>query len=466
MKAVKKHSLLILFILGLLLRLSLLFYDYSWDINNPIAWAKDLHNRGFQGFYETQSSEIYATLFPNYPPLSSFIFYVLYYLHSLLEKLAWQINISFPLFPSKLIFLIQNRTFLAATLKLPAVFADLGIAWTCLLFARKIKPGNELTSKLATMSILFNPAFFYNSALWGQIDSLPIFFVLLSIYLLFFTNKYLLSSLFFVLGILAKPTTLIYLPIYLIFFFQKYKLINFLKATLFGLLIFYLSFIPFLSSLKNPLLPFTIFTEKIMAAQSLPFVTNGAFNFWVLIRGFAGIKDTAPFLFGISYRLWGYIITGFFTVFIVLKMVRHSGKRIVNRRGARPESLLDSGVPCLWRDHQNDIFLAFFLIAFIAFLFLTKMHERYSLLPLPFLLLATLMNRKLLKWFIILSLISLFNLYHSWPVPKLVIITDVLYLPFITLALSSLNLGLFLVIFIKFRNQKFVEPKKLKVERI
>ena len=108
----------------------------------------------------------------------------------------------------------------------------------------------------------------------------------------------------------------------------------------------------------------------------------------------------------------------------------------------------------------------FFLIAFIAFLFLTKMHERYSLLPLPFLLLATLMNRKLLKWFIILSLISLFNLYHSWPVPKLVIITDVLYLPFITLALSSLNLGLFLVIFIKFRNQKFVEPKKLKVERI
>src|SRR3989344_652357 len=429
----KKRFLVLLFISGLILRLSLLFYDYSWDLNNHIAWAKDLHNRGFGGFYETQSSEVYASLFPNFPPLSSFIFYILYSIHSLLEKVAWEINLAVPLFPSKLVFFIQSRTFLAALMKLPAVFADLGIAWIIYLFSKKLSK-NQVTNKLITSLVLFNPAFFFLSSLWGQIDSLPIFFALISIYLLLFTEKYIAGDLLFVLGILVKPTALVYLPIYLISFLQKYKLIKFIKAVLLGSLIFYLSFIPFLSNLKNPFLPFTIFTEKIMAAQSLPFVTNGAFNFWVLIKGFTGIKDTAPFLLGISYRLWGYFITGFF-ILLTLK------------------SFLKT---------KNQFFYSVFLIAFAVFLFLTKMHERYSLLPLPFILLASLKNspkgrsissrKNLLKWFVVLSLISFLNLYHSWPVPKLGFITDLLYYPAITSGLSLFNVVIFF--YLIFRQNK------------
>src|SRR3990167_2170001 len=443
-KLLKKQPLFLILFLGLFLRLSLLFLDYSWDVHNHIVWAKDLWQSGFAGFYEKQSSEVYATIYPNYPPLAIFIFYLFYPLQSIIEKIAWQINIALPLFPSKLIFFIQSRTFLAAVMKLPAVFADLGIAWLCFLIVLRLRSGqakNKMVAILAVSFVLFNPAFFYNSSLWGQIDIIPIFFVLFSFYLLLFNKRYLLSGLVFTFALLVKPTAFVYLPLYIIFFINKYSLINFLKTFLIANFIFLISFFPYLKNLNNLLLPYSIYSEKILAAQSLPYVTNGAFNFWVLITGFAGIKDTAPFLFGISYGLWGYFITGSFIIFVLVKFFRHSGKRVER---ARPESNNDSGVPFDFaQGPQNDIFLAFFLIAFAAFLFLTKMHERYSILPLPFLLLVGLKNQNLLKWFVILSLISLLNLYHSWPVPRLDFLTNILYLPFITTGISLVNVFIF-----------------------
>ncbi len=420
MKFIKKHTLLTLFILGLLLRLSLIFIDFSWDVNNHIAWAKDLHNRGFRGFYEMQSSEVYATLYPNYPPLSLFIFYLIYALQSFVDSIAWWLNLTIPLFPSKLIFFLKERSFLAGIMKLPGIFSDLGIAWVCFLFAKKIITSNQLASKLVTTFVLFNPAFFFNSALWGQIDSIPIFFVLLSIYFLLFTKRFIFSGIFFVLALLVKPTALVFLPLYFIFFIRKYSLANFLKTFLVGNFIFFVSFFPFLKNLNNLLLPYSIYSEKILAAQSLPFVTNGAFNFWVLIRGFDGIKDTAPFLFGISYRLWGYLTTGFFTLFILIR----SGQRF-------------------------RVFYSLFLLAFVSFLFLTKMHERYSMLPLPFLLLAGLKNKKIFRLFVILSLISFLNLYHSWPVPKIEILFTVISNPLVVVVISLLNIILFFYLFKK-----------------
>src|SRR3989344_3870666 len=448
-KLLKKQPLYLILFLGLFLRLSLLFLDYSWDVHNHIVWAKDLWQSGFAGFYEKQSSEVYATIYPNYPPLAIFIFYLFYPLQSIIEKIAWQINIALPLFPSKLIFFIQSRTFLAAVMKLPAVFADLGIAWLCFLIVLRLRSGqakNKMVAILAVSLVLFNPAFFYNSSLWGQIDIIPIFFVLFSFYLLLFNKRYLLSGLVFTLALLVKPTAFVYLPLYIIFFIYKYSLINFFKTFLISNFIFLISFLPFLKNLNNFLLPYSIYSEKILAAQSLPYVTNGAFNFWVLIKGFTGIKDTAPFIFGISYRLWGYFITGFFTVLILKIFIRHSGESRYNRDDSRIVVK-----KLRFRTSRNDIsqsfFYATFLIAFAAFLFLTKMHERYSMLPLPFLLLASLKNKKLIKWFIILSLMSLLNLYHSWPVPRLEFLTDILYLPFITTGLSSVNVFLFLYLF-------------------
>ena len=398
MHFIKRHAFVLILLLGLFIRLLVMFHDYSWDVNNHIVWAKDLHNRGFEDFYTTQSSEVYASLYPNYPPLAMFFFYLSYPLPKIIFSVFWWLNVHIPFFPSKLVFFVQERTFLAAMMKIPAIIADFGIVWLISLFIKKIKFSKAAARRallLGTSLILFNPAFFYNSAYWGQIDLIPIFFVLTSVYLLLYKKNYILSGIFFTLGLLIKPTPIVYLPIYLFIFLAggfKKTLMTFVASAI----VFITAFAPFLGKAYDLFSPFKIYFEKIIQAQSISFVTNGAFNMWLLITQFKGIKSSEPFLLIASYDIWGYIFVGIMTYLIIDTLIR--GK--------------------LRKDHTK-IFYAFFLSSFACFLFLTKMHERYTMLMLPFLLLFSLKNRYAFKIFILLSIFSFLNLYHSWAVPKI-----------------------------------------------
>lgn len=422
MKFIKKRPLFILFLLGLIVRLSMIYYDYSWDVNNHMVWAKDLMMRGPINFYETISSNVFAYPTPNYPPLAIYIFVVMKGLNPLIHRLYWWLNITIPLIPSKLIFFLEKTVFLAGLMKIPAILADLGVALMVFFFAKKIIPKNKKGQIIATSFILFNPAFIFNSALWGQIDSVPIFFVLLSSYFLLYSKKDFLSAVLFLAALLIKPTVIIFLPVYGVLFIKKcgFKktVINLLLMTI----LFHLSFFPFIKGKNIFLYPYQVYWEKILAAQSLSFVTNGAFNPWVLITKMKGVKDTAVFFLGVPYRAFGYVITGILGLFAILPIIK--GKKT-------PE----------------DFFTAMFLVAFAAFLFLTKMHERYSLLPLVFLLLLSLKRKKLSGWFVFLSIISFINHYHSWAVPwcePLFKIVDNLF--FISLV-SLINTIVFLYLF-------------------
>lgn len=417
MSFIKKHLLFFPFLLGLILRLLIIFYDYSWDVNNHMVWTRDFLTRGPQNFYETQSSNVFATLTPNYPPLAIFIFVVMKLVNPLIHSVYWWMNIHVPLTPSNFIFFLEKLVFLAALMKIPAILADLGIAFIIFLFAKKIIPKNIKTQMIGVSLILFNPAFIYNSALWGQIDSIPIFFVLLSIYFLLYTKRSVISSIIFTLALLVKPTALIFLPVHIILFIKKFgikkSIINLFVANI----IFCLFFLPFMKD-KNILYPYETYIYKILAAQSLPYVTNGALNFWVLIAGFRGIKDVIPFLLNISYRYFGYLIVGSINIFIILRLIKI--KKIT-----------------------EDFFMALFVASFAAFLFLTKMHERYSLLPLVFLLVYSFKKTKFTGWFIILSIISFINHYRNWAVPRIEPVTKIIEgLPFAYI-ISAINVLIF-----------------------
>jgi hypothetical protein len=71
------------------------------------------------------------------------------------------------------------------------------------------------------------------------------------------------------------------------------------------------------------------------------------------------------------------------------------------------------------------------------------MHERYTLLILPFLLLAAIKDKKLIKWYVILSLLSFLNLYFSWPVPRSEILFSLLHNSIFYLTLSTCHLAIF-----------------------
>jgi Gpi18-like mannosyltransferase len=68
--------------------------------------------------------------------------------------------------------------------KLPPILADLGIAWVAGTFAARLAP-RATTERfpvraLVAAAVLFNPAVIALSAVWGQVDSVPAFFVLAS----------------------------------------------------------------------------------------------------------------------------------------------------------------------------------------------------------------------------------------------------------------------------------------------
>lgn len=422
MDFIKKHLLFFLFFFGLVIRLSMIFVDYSWDVNNHMVWAKDFLIRGPQNFYETQSSNVFASLTPNYPPLAIFIFVVMRLFNPIIHSLYWWLNIHIPLVPSNIIFFLEKIIFLAGLMKIPAILADLGIAFLIYLFAKKIIPKNKKNQIIAISLILFNPVFIFNSSLWGQIDSIPIFFVLFSIYFLLYTKRSIVSTILFILALLVKPTALVFLPVYIILFIKKFgikkSILNFLITNI----IFCLFFLPFMKGKNIFLYPYVTYLNKILAAQSLPYVTNGAFNFWVLVTGFKGIKDVVPFLLNIPYRFFGYIIVGSINIFVILRLIK--SKKIT-----------------------EDFFMALFISSFAAFLFLTKMHERYSLLPLVFLLIFSLKKTKFTGWFIFLSIISFINHYHSWAVPRIEFLVMIINNMSFIYVISLINIVIFFYLF-------------------
>ena len=430
MSFIKKHLLFFLFLFGLIIRLLMIFYDYSWDVNNHMVWAKDFLMRGPQNFYETQSSNAFASLTPNYPPLAIFIFVVMRLINPLIHSVYWWLNLNIPLIPSGFIFFLEKLVFLAALMKIPAILADLGIAFLVLLFAKKTIPKDKKNQIIAVSLILFNPAFIYNSALWGQIDSIPIFFVMLSAYYLLYTKRDIVSTIMFTLALLVKPTALIFLPVYTIIFIKKFGIKKSIINLFIANIIFCLFFLPFTLS------PYMTYLNKILSAQSLPYVTNGALNFWVLIAGFRGIKDIAPFLLNIPYRYFGYLIVGSINIFIILRLIKSKRR-------------------------TEDFFMALFIASFAAFLFLTKMHERYSLLPLVFLLVYSFKKTKFPGWFIILSIISFINHYRNWAVPHIEPVTKIIEgVPFAYI-ISTINVLIFFYLFWSFFLSIFSKRKPL-----
>ena len=159
-------------------------------------------------------------------------------------------------------------------------------------------------------------------------------------------------------------------------------------------------------------------------------------NFWVLIAGFRGIKDITPFLLNIPYRYFGYLIVGSINIFVILRLIKSKRR-------------------------TEDFFMALFIVSFVAFLFLTKMHERYSLLPLVFLLVYSFKKTKFIGWFIILSIISFINHYRNWAVPRIEPVTKIIEgMPFAYI-ISAINVLIFFYLFWSFFLSIFSKRKPL-----
>ncbi|MEK7109863.1 MAG: hypothetical protein AAB876_01430 [Patescibacteria group bacterium] len=392
MRFIKANILLLIFLAGLLIRLLLMFTYSSFDINNHISWAQDLYNRGFSGFYETQSKEVYAWLYPNYPPLAVFIFYLVFIIKQPVFNLLWWLNLKIPLFPSKIFTFLGTREYTVGFYKIPAILFDLILAYLCYLFAKKLYPKDKQKHILIISLILFNPIFIYVSSLWGQIESIALSFLLISIYLLVFSKKPIISFVFFVLSFLVKPVIIIFSPVYLIYFLKNYGWKKLFFSLIIGNLVFWLSFLPFYKYGNIFTYPYITYFNKIILSQSMRNVSNSAFNFWTIFPGLMNVKDSIKIVGPLSYKAIGFLLVCI-SYIVITSLYLKKAKNI------------------------TVFFYLLFLTGFSYIMFSTRMHERYWIYLLPFLFLIGLKERKYLRWTIFLSILFFLNIFHAWSAP-------------------------------------------------
>jgi len=293
---------------------------YEADIATFSAWAGHAAH-GLGSFYS-------PGYFADYPP--GYI-YVLWLIGTLQKALG--IDFGSPEF--------------LILLKLPAICAD--CATTVLLFTYARRSWGSTASLLLAGLYAFNPAVIFDSAVWGQVDSVLTLPILLGVLLL--EKSPAGAGAAFATALLIKPQALIFAPLPLLWFAirflrrEQHTSADLLKFTGSGLALFCLVILPF-SVGESPL---WIIRKYGSTLASYPYATLNAYNLFALSGGNAApVGD--PFLF-LTYGVWGNIGIVLAVLFATVVMLRG-------------------------REFSRFWYSPLFLSATV-FIMTAKMHERY-----------------------------------------------------------------------------------------
>jgi dolichyl-phosphate-mannose-protein mannosyltransferase len=157
----------ILIVLGVLLRaviggLYLPFSGFRVDVGDFAVWANRLATAGPGQFYQ-------PGYLADYPPG---YMYVLWLLGGIGEMLR-------PVF---------GLSITPGLIKVPGILADAGVAWILFLYARRYGDAwlgswsGERLGLVAVVIYLFNPGTIFDSAVWGQVDSVGALLLLATLY--------------------------------------------------------------------------------------------------------------------------------------------------------------------------------------------------------------------------------------------------------------------------------------------
>src|SRR6185369_3830651 len=302
-----------------------------------------------------------------------------------------------------------NVSLVTLFLRLPSVFADIGIGILIYLFIKKRK--SEKAALLGSSLFLFSPPVWYNSAFWGQMDSLNNLFFFAGVFLLY-EKKYFFAILSVCLSLFIKLSVL---PGIIVFCFL---LVLHKQKNRWQLIVWSVISLLFIGILSLPVAKGNLFwlvdfVQKNSLGE-MQYITNFAFNFWwFFFQSFLTIESTKNLyaysiitihhtptadtqFIGVSLRIWA---TGLFLILLApfLAFLFKIRKHMTPEKGI----------------------LALSISLLIGFMILPTMHERYLYPVLPFLATYVGLQKKYLTVFILLSLFNALNLYIVWHPMKL-----------------------------------------------
>lgn len=235
-------------------------------------------------------------------------------------------------------------------LKVPTAVFDWGIIFIGLKLMQKHKINLQWGLLLAC-----NPAFWYNTVIWGQFDSIWVFFTLLAFYYARYNFHF--STLAFVLALNTKLFALIFLPFLILLWIKnrystiKQNIVSIGMAAALQVLLI----APFLYATR-----YTLYAIVQRSTEYYNSVSRYAYNVWYYF--FDNPVTTA------DTNLFAPAIIGFITIYIFLLYYIF----------IKPSPL------------RGRVWEGAALISLIFFLFLTRMHERYAHAALVFSFIAIL----------------------------------------------------------------------------
>lgn len=348
----KIGTIYLILIFGLIIRLSLSFLPaFEADQNAFRFWVNRLATVGFADFYTPY-------VFTNNPLGIMYFFWIIGVLKTtVLSSIISSSNID--------IFL-----------KLAGNTADL---ITGFLIYKIIK--EKLTDKagiIAAMLYIFNPGLTFNSAVWGQYDSIAILFLVLCIYYCLIKRSPILSSIFFSLACVTKPQAVALVPFLLFFYLKNYSPIKWLYSLFAFILTATVVFLPFFPD--NPF--YGMYYVNSGSTTLYNCTSCNALNLWGIIGNW---KNDSELFLKLPLLYWSIILLS------ICLIVIFSFRRLKG----------------------NILFLTASLSILSFFMLLTRMHERYSVYFFPFMLISAILlkSKILMSFYIFFSFILLLNLY-------------------------------------------------------
>ncbi|MFN3927970.1 MAG: glycosyltransferase 87 family protein [Pseudanabaenaceae cyanobacterium] len=369
---------------------------FSIDINSFKAWSMALLVYGLPNFY--------GSGWCDYPPGYMYV--------------LWLTGQIYQWFDPFLLHTDQNLlTFL---IKLVPAVADLGAS--LLIFYILCNITSVKSAQIGAIIYAFNPVLIFLSSVWGQIDSVVIFLMLATVYLLL-KDKFVLAIIITSLTVIVKPQGLFLAPILIFSQLRQRSLWQWLLGITASLVSVWLSVLPFvwqkiepsslLSWLSTPW--HFLYKQFIAGANVYPYATVNAFNVWIM----ANWQSDRSVWLGMSYQTIGLLLLVVVLVWVAVLLLRN----------------------------PTSLFTATALLLIAVFMLGTRMHERYIVYALPFLLIAGSYINKvkfLYGLFTVTALVNISYVYVEYNYESLWHNIPVYLQQVMPIAVAVCNLGLFI----------------------
>lgn len=421
------------FVLRLLL--TNVIHGHPTDINNFKGWSIHAAKNPMRLFYKGVAPEGQG-IWCDYPPLYIYFLWGIGKFYQFLD-------------PS---FQFWNQGLFTTLIKLPPILADIGcVALVVLILKRYV---HIYLALMAGAFIAFHPAVIFESAMWGQVDSLTFGLQLLSIWFIL-KQRLDLALIVTALNILVKPQGLILLP--LIVFLGVYKNWQpFVVINIASLLIVALSRL-----LHYPQLMYVIvilwaylcikyfqqYKQLVIGgiasfatafALSWPFVPLNQIFSW-LVKQYTSQGDLYSYSSIQAFNIWAYgghwksdTTRAIFDLWtaplsspntVAPVLLQHKTWGLILFALAYAYSLYYFYKKSKNAKDQKESEIALWhtcaIVCIAFFLFPTRMHERYLYSGLLFLAGSVALNMRLLWPYLALSGTFLLNLFYELPGTKL-----------------------------------------------